>query len=296
MDIDTDRGSASSSSPPAAQSNADKLLQKALDRVGSDAIGKSTYIEFGDAQRLAALAAEDKSSWLSLTYMGAVPLQSGPDVAEQLALDLAAADYAISAGIAPAVVTLLAGGQNRDEVKSAAESLGYKGSGVLSQKMDLKNKVTVSVAHILPKDDDVAFGSTNADMALVDPTGDSLLDVPAIAAVSGCLGDVVAAFIVDIGTDGRMVAVDVNEDDGKVTSTMCVKTDDDAAAKGLEGKVKSDLASGTTANSKKYADYFEGSSVKVLSNGVVQAKMPHASDTKPHTIFQMVTQVDLPGF
>lgn len=231
-----------------------------------------------------------------MTQLGATSLQTGPGVAEKLALSLNAADYAISAGPAPAMVTLIAGGQDGEEVKSAAGSLGYEGDDVLSQKMDVTKPITVQIAQVQPKGDDIVLGSADADMALVDSKDDSLADDAEIVAVSDCLGDVVAAFITDIGTDDHLVAVGVRAIGKGVTSMLCVKTDDDAAAKDLEGKVKDDLASGDTANGKKYADYFEGSSVTVLSDGVVQAKLPHASDTKPSIMHQMLTQVDLPGF
>ncbi len=286
----TAKGNHKNSSAPSKNTTPDPLLQKALGRVGADAAGKLSYIEFVDRKRLTALASKDKAKWQGLETFGVDVLYTGFDYEDMLGIDLDAADYAVTAGSPPAKITLVVGGQDSSAVKSAAKEVGYKGTGVLSQEWNLEEPLTVSIAHVLAAENYVALGGRAADMTQVGASGDTLRDLAGVGEVSSCLGSVVGAIYAKPGSDAKLVGVGVQENGGNVTSVMCVKASSGADAASLAAKVKEDLASGQ----QKYADSFKDTSVATVGGDVVQAKLPH-SRAAVGVIFGMLLNLDLPG-
>lgn len=286
-------GSQSASSSRPSSGKSDSVLHQALSRFSSKAAGDSLQVEFGDTSHIASIAAKEGATWNGLAAVGASTILEGYDYADQLAIKLDAADYAISVGQAPGVVTLIAGGQDADAVTTAAKSLGYGGAEVLSQDMNVSKVITVGINQIKAAGSDVVLGGSGADLGYVDSKGTTLADDADIASLSDCLGDPAAAYLAD--NNGHRVGLGVTEDHGATVSTMCITADSGSAAKSLADEVKQDLASGAVEGGKKYADMFGDSKVAVVSDDVVQAIMPNADGMNANTLFTMLAQGDLPG-
>jgi len=285
-------GSGSARSSAASDTSA-SVLDKALGRFSGEAVGDSLQAEFGDASRLAELTAKQSATWSGLQSTGSSAILEGYDYASQLAIKLSAADYAVSVGQAPGVVTLVAGGQDASAVTSAAKSLGYSGGDVLSQDMNVSKLITVGINQVEATGQDVVLAGSGADLGLVDAKGTTLADDDDIAALSDCLGDPAAAYLSDV--DDHRVGLGVADDDGAAVSTICVKADDGSAAKTLAADVKQELASGTVAGGTAYTEMFTDSKVSVVAGDVVKATLTNADGTEANTVFTMLAQGDLPG-
>ncbi|WP_146135263.1 hypothetical protein [Antricoccus suffuscus] len=270
-------------------------LHLALSRFDSSLAAKDLFASFGDTAALSVLAAKETETWKLLALSGSIDaFATGPKQAATIGADLSAAEYSISIGQPPGRLTLVAGGQDADTITSAAKKAGYEGAGVLSQKLDLENPLTVTVAQVEPKGDDLVVGGPGAKLESVDPDGESLTDLDEVAAVVECLGDVVAAQIAPNSENIDLLGVGVRSVDRGAQSVMCVKPKSPAEAKGIATDVADALKNGTMSNGQPYTKFFENVDV-VAAGGVVKMTADNTANGQANTILQMVLSRDLPA-
>lgn len=194
-------GTAGPAAPPATTTpptptSRTRLLDALAHVADSDAT--RTQFEFSD---IAFLGTMKSQGWADIRYIGArnISLLS----VRQAGLPIDAASYAITAGPEPRHVIVLAGGQDATTAAAALRQLGWRADGdrFLAPLLTAKSPDTDNDGGLIPLGQarqsgaDLLVGGATADLADAAPSAGhpTLAARPVIAALTGCLGDVVAA-------------------------------------------------------------------------------------------------------
>lgn len=261
-------------------------LESALDRVSAKAGGGELYIEYGNTAELTTLVKENPESWKFATTYGVSPLAHLVDDETVLGMDLGTADYAVTVGRPPGVVTLVAGGQDSEAVRDTAKQLGYTGDPVLSKELDPKVIETVAVHALVTLEEDVALAGPDGDVHWIDSDDDSILADASVSSLAGCLGDPPAALLLEV--DGTDVGVAIGADGNQTRSVLCLAGDQDQADAIVE-----QITTGTTQNGVPYSELFEPVSDEVR-DGIVRVVLSDSDGGPADLIFTMAIQRDLP--
>lgn len=272
-------------------------LEQSLDRITATE-ATIQYIEFGNLARIRELSGDShEGTWGSLDRFGMTHLFAHrEEMLPVLGIDMSAAHAATVAGQPPAAVTLIEGGQDGDQITSAATESGWTDDdGVLTLETDLTQPLSVPAPHVQPLDTDVAIGGIEADVSVVDTDDTSLADEPASGSLADCLGDVAAAVVRVV--DARPVAAGVRDESETPVSVMCAHTVQAGDTDELARSVTAAMQSGQTARGRPYTDFFESPEVDVLDGGVVRMVATNTSESFAATILQMAMPEphDLPG-
>ena len=224
-------------------------------------------------------------------------------------IDLSKESWAISAGLPPAMATLVDGGQDASLITSRLTRLGWKQAGGSlagpSPTAASGNGAyyALFMATVRASGADVAFGGSGASLAQVgSPSGATLASNPQVSALASCLGSVVAAFIqVGGNLGGRSpsgLALGVRtpvSNTATPQAVACVAWPTQAAADQFATDVRDALSTGkSAARNESYATLLPHSSVTIAGGGqnIVQwqASMPGALE-----VFQMLEARDLPA-
>ncbi|AYY14403.1 hypothetical protein EF847_18615 [Actinobacteria bacterium YIM 96077] len=282
-------------------------LEESLSRFRADESTRS-YVEFGNASRIDELSGGTvDGTWGSLAGLGSGALfQHRTELPDELAIHPSEAESAITTGQPPAALTLLQGGQDGDEITSAANDAGWTGDDVLTLDDLGTNPLAVTIPQIVPLAEDVAVGSAEADMSIVDTDGDTLAADPLVSELASCLGDVVGAGFAAAGDYPTSYGVRPDEDDpDTVIGIICVAPPSGEAER-LASDIEDAIASGEIPGSgQPYADHFVQPDVEVLAgdsleNGdvndeVVRVAVTQTEDSFAIELFQLAAANELPG-
>jgi hypothetical protein len=108
------------------------------------------------------------------------------------------ADYGISAGKQPQMVTVLIGGQHADRIGTSITTLGWTRNGdryVAPAKAKLPASIyALEFNQVRPDGSDVVIGRPGVDLGTAGhPAGRTLADDPTFSGIADCLGDVAVA-------------------------------------------------------------------------------------------------------
>lgn len=168
-------------------------------------------------------------------------------------------NYAISAGNPPAMVTLVAGGQDASQVTGRLTKIGYKkaGDGILTAPSLTSSAIGGGYSTFIGKaqavNSDVLIGTSAADLSQIgSPSGPTLADDADIEALAGCLGNVVAATF--FGGPGSGITAAPTETAAGISqpasatatphAVVCVSWPTQAAADTYAANVRKALATG----------------------------------------------------
>ncbi len=280
-------------------------LSAALSRVRPAALGETGDFEFGDTARLRELAATEPKVWRQETFAGSGSLAAyGQVIKDGLGIDLTTATSALTAGSAPAALVLITGGQHADAIKGAATKAGWSGSGTLTRPRDLStmNSVGAGLAifapQIRPLGSDVVVGGLTADMSLLAESGAGADGGPLMTSATNCLGDVVLAQGTGFGTrtDPSASAVGVRASSGRITSVICLEAGGSDQATELAGRVRTELASGTSARSgRPWKELLPNAVVDPVAGTPAMVRITSdTASTNPHLVLSLLVQRDLP--
>ena len=281
-------------------------LVRALDRIAATDATRHR-IEFDDTAALTTLGGDSATGFGSLALTGAYSLSVDlPTVEKSTGLRPRSASYTITGGQAPAAVTLVAGGQDADEVEEQLAAFGWKADGNELVAPPLgqgggDTTLPVHLARVLAEGSDVAYAGTDgrlSDVAGAD--GNTLADDRRVAALAGCLGDVVAArFAVGEQQDSpTMVAVGVRRPKASTDTpgaVACVSWPTSAAADAYTAELRDALARGTTRlRGDAYSELLKSSAV--LEIGGDEHVVAWQADTpgSAFQVFELLLRNELP--
>lgn len=283
-------------------------FEEALSRIAATDATR-TAVSYDDTATLVEVAgATSYDGYGYLRGLGAPALAAYSTIlAEQASVDLAAADFTISAGEPPGTVGLVAGGQDADAATSGLTAVGYEEAGdhlvapALAESDPSWGALSLAMAQVRLTGSDAVYGYQDSDLADgVDPSEPTLADDPLIAALANCLGDVVAAQIstADIGAKPTAVAVGVRIPDGPdetAQATVCVSWADEGAADRYAENLPDALSADSPGTGQPYADLLTETKVTNLGGDAHVVSLTAATPDSPFLIFQMLARVDLPG-
>jgi hypothetical protein len=292
------------SSPPA-----DSALLRALSRIADTDMTRKGFA-FGDTAALRGLPGRtDGNRWSSLVGVGQRDLAGLEAVAGRAGIHLAAAEYAISTGVLPDVMSVLAGGQHEALARDGLTAAGWQPSGdgflVAPPQRAEDSHLVLAMPKALPRGTDLLYGeqSTVAANAWAEPE-ESLARAPEIVRIADCLGDVVAAVMVR--TIGRDQAVSVSvgirrprdaTETGRVV--ICSAWPDAAAAQRSATAQRDGYATGSTSGNLRYDEVFTEFRADVLDGPrhMVRAEAGYADPRRhqPSAVLSLLQNNDLPG-
>lgn len=290
-------------------------LEAALARV-SDSANNQSSIYYDNTAELVSLAGTSLSA--EAKSFGALRGTGAPNLVSYLGtltrdtgINLFGESYAITAGLPPASVTLVADGQDGSQVTGKMTKLGWKkgadgtlASPPLSTASTDTAEYTISMRKVEAADSDVLFGGASADLGQIgSPSGSTLADDPGIKALAGCLGNVVAATMYSgryagIKADPTEVAVGISQP-AKASdaphAVVCVSWPTQSAADTYEANVRKVLATGLSLRTaERYSSLLRHATVTSVGGGshVVEWQ---ADPSTAETVFQMQVSNDLPA-
>lgn len=244
----------------------------------------SIDVFYGDQAQTRRLIERDDRGWASLDAWGSGVFGPGTDNATELkeytGIDVSAATTLYAAGVDERRVVFVSGNQDTEAIAETATANGWERDGD-TLRLDVTGDDPRGVelaAQIRLRDDAVVLGIPGVDMdrLSVEP-GDtqSLLDDPAYATVSSCIGDPVAARIAhsdEIGSGYRgtdaaygLIAVGLfaDGDDGEPATTVVCATSEDpqSLADGIIDSVANDRV--TNLGDDYYSDWVSDVDVTV---------------------------------
>jgi hypothetical protein len=270
-------------------------FERALTRIDGPSGGR---VEFVDARALAQAAAGG-GPWAELVggTGNALDTYRGP-LSDVLAVDLAKADTVLTAGNAPERVTLVAGGQDEDRIRSAATAAGWSGGDELRTSFSVEQPLSLVAGALRPMGADVAAGGPDAELGVVDGPGESLSEDASVAMPAECLGEVVVAVVSGGATPADPVhAVGLRRDpaapDGAPLQVLCVAADAATAAAVTEA-----VRTGRSAlTGQPYADYLADAQVEHLDGAAAAVRVVARTGPQagPAFLLQALDSGDLPG-
>lgn len=307
-------GGSSSSGPSSTQTT---RLLTAMQRIDPTAMGGPVQFEFGDTRAIAGLGGGSEVRQ-SLAGVGGQDVGVHAEQAKQvLGIDVAGSDMMLSAGVPPAELTLVIGGQSAAAITAAAGKSGWTGSGTLTHPATLSDpdvELMLIATQIRPAGPDVAFGERYVDLGRVDD-GHGLAEQPGAAALAGCLGEVVAALAAPVqppraapaapSTSPATVAlvhdaaggVRATAGSAAITSVLCLTTSTSQDAERLAAAMRSALATGSSTRSvQKWSGLLPRAKVEVLTGTVPTVRVTADTTGKPaDRVLSMLITSDLPG-
>ncbi|MFC4949583.1 hypothetical protein [Pseudonocardia sp. GCM10023141] len=247
-------------------------FEQALSRVDGPFEG---YLDFVDTARLAA---GPELPGLGGRAGGQLDAYRAP-LAAQLKIDLDAAGSVLTAGRPPRAITLVSGGQDAAEIRTAATAAGWTGGDTLGRQLSLAEPLTLQAGTVRPIGSDVVVGAPDAAVALVDGAGPDLQDDPVVGPLARCLGDVLTATLVTGaggtgagGTGIRATGVGLRRagtDPARADSVLCVAAG--ATAPDVAAAVTEAVRSGKPrTGSEPYSAYLTDPQVEQLDGGIVR--------------------------
>ncbi len=227
-------GCAAPPAPAQPSAAAGSPLASALGRVSATVTG---YVEFVDLRALAT----GSDAWQQLRggSIGRLGVYAG-QLSERLRIDLAKADWTVTASGNGPTVTLVAGGQDAAAIRSAAQAAGWNGPDVLSRDLSLDEPLTVQAGTLRPSGQDVVVAGSSAPIGIVDGPGPRLDADPAIAGLQQCLGAGVALVGIVRADRQAPVAVGIRPDPADPAGTVnvvCAAHPSASAASRKSGRV-----------------------------------------------------------
>jgi hypothetical protein len=218
--------------------------------------------------------------------------------------------YAISAGLPPASVGLLAGGQNAAAVSSKLTAQGWKRKGQLlvMLPLNLSNKLDGETTGVLSQvqttGSDLVYGLPQANLSMAgSPSGQTLAQDPLIGALANCLGDVVAADITAKYPFGAQpptaVAVGVSRPASNSAvphGVVCVAWPSSASASQYSAALRKALSSGYSVRSRqRWSAILHKASVTTIGGSQNVVQLQAQTPQNVLTVFDMLVSADLPG-
>jgi hypothetical protein len=287
-------------------------LTAALSRV-ADTSNTRSQIYYDDTAALVELAGKRLAGtgYAPLRGLGAGGLQSAiPELQSQADINVFDEQYAISTGTPPAVVGVLAGGQNAAQVTKDLTKQGWKrhGSQLVMLPLNLSNSLAGAtagtIARVQPSGSDVIYGMQAASLSQAgSPPGKTLAQNPLISALANCLGHVVAAGIFSNYTGPPQkpaaVAVGVTSPASNASvphAVACVAWPSSGAASRYAANLRKALSGGSSLTlNERWSALLSHASVTSIggSQNVVewQAQTPGSA----LAVFNMIDREDLPA-
>ncbi|GAA3389384.1 hypothetical protein [Cryptosporangium minutisporangium] len=296
---------------PGDESNA---LVRALERISASDTTRQ-QITFDDTAALTELSDDaDPAVGFGGLVLAGSPALSGDlkTVEKTTGLRPRSASFTISAGRTPAVVAVVAGGQNADDVEKTLTASGWKADGdqlVASPDGSVSDGTTLPIhlARVRADGSDVVYAGNGARVSDVGRSGsaradgDTLADDRRVAALADCLGDVVAATFVVGQQQGSptMVAVGVRRPktgDDTPRAVTCTAWSTSAAADAYTTDLRDALARGTTASSRRpYAELLKSATVQEIGGDEHVVGWQAETPTSAVLILQMAWRNELPA-
>jgi len=292
-------------------------LEAALARV-SDSANNQSSIYYDNTAELVSLAGKslgaEAKGYGALRGNGAVNLVSYMGtLSGDTGINLLDESYAITAGLPPASVTLVANGQDGSLVTGKMTKLGWKkgdggtlaGPPLNTASMDTETALyAISMRKVQVANSDVVVGGASADLSQIgSPSGSTLADDPGIKALAGCLGNVVAATIyggrnAGIKAAPTEVAVGISQP-AKASdaphAVVCVSWPTQSAADAYEANARKVLASGLSLRTnERYSALLRHATVTSVG-GDSHIVEWQADPSTAETVFQMQVSNDLPA-
>jgi hypothetical protein len=287
-------------------------LDAALSRVADNSNMRS-FISYDDTAALVKLGGKafKPAGFSSLIGHGTgnlvdffqiLPSEAGINVLDE--------QYAISAGLPPASVGLLAGGQNAAAVSGKLTAQGWKRKGQLlvMLPLNLSNKLDGETTGVLSQvqmtGSDLVYGLPQANLSMAgSPSGQTLAQDPLIGSLANCLGDVVAADITAKYPFGAQpptaIAVGVSRPASNTAvpeGVVCVAWPTSAAASQYTAALHQALSSGISVRTnQRWSTMLSDTSVTSIggSQNVVQLRAQTPQNVL--TVFDMLVSADVPG-
>lgn len=284
-------GCAAPPAPAQPSAAAGSPLASALGRVSATVTG---YVEFVDLRALAT----GSDAWQQLRggSIGRLGVYAG-QLSERLRIDLAKADWTVTASGNGPTVTLVAGGQDAAAIRSAAQAAGWNGPDVLSRDLSLDEPLTVQAGTLRPSGQDVVVAGSSAPIGIVDGPGPRLDADPAIAGLQQCLGAGVALVGIVRADRQAPVAVGIRPDPAdpaRTVNVVCAAHPSASAASDRAAALRADVAPGS---GKPWERAFTDPQVEDLggAGSVVRLTGRGATGTPPSFLLGRMAQRSLPG-
>ncbi len=248
--------------------------------------------------------------WADIRYIGARNISLLRVQRSGLPID--AATYAITAGPEPRHVIVLAGGQDATASAAALRQLGWRADGdrFLAPPLTAKSPDTDNDGGLIPLGQahqsgaDLLVGGATADLADAAPAvgRPTLAARPVVAALTGCLGDVVAAqarfaphvtgsqiYLGVAATGVRRPATP----DAKPRAVLCAAHDSAATAAQTADTLRHAFAN-DASNGVPYTQLYTAVTVTVL-DGPQHIVRAEATAATPNTMLYAFGGYSLPG-
>jgi hypothetical protein len=287
-------------------------LEAALSRL-ADTSNNRSLITYDDTAALVKLSGNTLSAtgYAPLIGNGVGSLIADASTVQSLAgINLLGEQYGISAGVPPATVGVVAGGQNAALVTRKLVGQGWKRQGQrlvmlpLNLNNELDGETTGLLSLVQPTGSDVVFGLPKGNLSQAGtPAGETLEQDPRISALASCLGNVVAA---DITNEDPFTTLKPSEVAAGVTTpasnaavahaVVCVAWPSSGTAARYTSALRQALATGSSQRTReRWSAMLRDASVTTIggSQNVVQwqAQTPQGA----LTVLDMVDSADLPG-
>lgn len=207
-------------------------------------------------------------------------------LADELSVDLSAADRVFQGGEGPNITLVIVGGQDADAVNAAARAAGWSGDEVLTRESEDASRPPLPLGDLRVTEDRVIIGGPTARLGSEGGVADSAGEDETTAALIECLGDPLAALVAPPSETPH--AVGVRENDGTTESSICLVGDEDDGERVAEG------LGGTAMNGRPYSDLIADPEVRTVGD-TVRVTVTNTADALPVTIMQMMLVRDLPG-
>lgn len=182
---------------PVTLGGGEASLASAVAMMDAEVAFESEYARYPTVTYVHEAALPDGEKWEKSAIMALGAVES-PEPPETVGIDYPAATFTIGAEpMGPKTqVTLIAGGQDAERIRSSAHEQGYEGDDELIAPSDTDAQVQRWASKIRPLGDSAMTGGPDANFDLIDPErkhDESLLDRWNTAEVVECLGDVPVA-------------------------------------------------------------------------------------------------------
>jgi hypothetical protein len=287
-------------------------LEAALSRV-ADTSGNRDFITYDDTAALVKLTGKtlSASGYAELIGNGTGGLIAYASTVQSLAgINLLGEQYGISAGLPPATVGVVAGGQNAALVTRKLTAQGWKRQGqrLIMLPLNLNNTLDGDTGGMLsqvqPTGSDVVFGLPKANLSQAGtPAGETLAQDPRISALANCLGNVVAA---DITTDYPFstlkpvaVAIGVTEPPSNAAvahAVVCVAWSSSGTATRYTSALRQALSSGSSPRThQRWSAILRDASVTTIGGSQNLVEWQAQTPQGVLTVLGMLETADLPG-
>jgi len=251
------------------------------------------YVEYGDLAAIRRLSGTDQDKtdrdrFLGISGTGFSNLApSAVPMTEDLRFDPSAMDEALVAGQPPDWVGVLWGDYDVEAldreladrgIPSAAALGGTRWRSGADRELRVEGPLTGiartnELNNLRTAPDSFIYAPARAglDWAVL-PGADTLADDPVLAALAGCLGDVVAAVFVRPEEDPTAYAVGVRAPSAaEVTDVACLAPTDAGTATRLRDRVEGELADGSAPSTRQpWSELLPDASVDVVDGAVVR--------------------------